>query len=152
MNIGEKLHQDHERIKELTDQIKSGQKRSQEKLLGELSKLLDVHMKAEERIFYERLMDIHATKFYALEGYEEHNLAKRVLGELQKLSPREDTWAPKFKVFNELLEHHIKEEEGEFYEAAKEHLDEDELEEMGEQFENEKNRKIARKISRRKAA
>ena len=43
----------------------------------------------------------------------------------------DDTWAAKFKVAKENLEHHIEEEEGEMFRKARQIFSDDELEEMG---------------------
>ena len=53
-----------------------------------------------------------------LEGYEEHHVVDLLMGELERLR-RDETWGAKAKVMKENIEHHIEEEEGEMFKAAR---------------------------------
>jgi hemerythrin-like domain-containing protein len=58
-------------------------------------------------------------------------LLQRIVDELARLAPDDETWGAKFTVMKENLEHHIEEEEGEMFPKARQVMDDDELEELG---------------------
>lgn len=131
------LKDDHDKIKKLLSEIKETTERA-EKTRGELFsqiKLgLTVHEVIEEEIFYPALKEHPRAKEIVLEGYEEHDVVSRLLGELDALDPTDETFGPKAKVMAENVEHHIEEEEGEMFEKARQVFDRDELRELGERM------------------
>jgi hemerythrin-like domain-containing protein len=60
------------------------------------------------------------------------------MGELDGMDPTEEEWGPKAKVMAENIEHHIEEEEGEMFKAARQVFDKDELEELGQRMASRK--------------
>ena len=54
-----------------------------------------------------------------------------IMAELAAVSVDDETWAAKFSVMKENLEHHIEEEEGDMFKKARQVLDEDELATLG---------------------
>ena len=53
------------------------------------------------------------------------------MGELGETDVSDETWAAKFKVMRENIEHHIEEEEGEMFPKARQVFDRDELDALG---------------------
>jgi hemerythrin superfamily protein len=70
-----------------------------------------------------------------LEGFEEHHVVKMLLNELGSVPVDTEQWTAKFKVLKENVEHHVEEEEGEMFQKARQVLDEDEINSLGEQME-----------------
>ena len=95
-------------------------------------------MKGEEKHLYPALKDDKESKDVAMESLEEHHVAETVLNELDKLSKDAENWDAKLKVFKEIVEHHIQEEQDEVFEAAQDALDEKKLDEIMESFQKEK--------------
>ena len=54
-----------------------------------------------------------------LEGYEEHDVVSRLMGELDGMDATDERFGPKAKVMAENIEHHIEEEEGEMFKTAR---------------------------------
>ena len=131
------LKEDHDRIKPLLAELKETTDRA-EKTRGELfSRIkaeLTVHEIIEEEIFYPTLRDHPKAKEIVLEGYEEHDVVSRLMGELDGMDASDERFGPKAKVMAENVEHHIEEEEGEMFTAARQVFDRDELEELGERM------------------
>ena len=131
------LKEDHDRIKPLLAEIKETTDRA-EKTRGELfsriKQELTVHEIIEEEIFYPTLKEHPKAKEIVLEGYEEHDVVSTLMGELDGMDPTDERFGPKAKVMAENVEHHIEEEEGEMFEAARQVFDRDELEELGERM------------------
>ena len=131
------LKEDHDRIKPLLAELKETTDRA-EKTRGDLFsrvKLeLTVHEIIEEEIFYPTLRDHPKAKEIVLEGYEEHDVVSRLMGELDGMDATDERFGPKAKVMAENVEHHIEEEEGEMFRTARQVFDRDELEELGERM------------------
>ncbi len=135
------LEKDHEEVKGILDKLESqskGSAKSKEDLFLKLKEELIPHMKGEEKHLYPSLKDGDGTSEIAMEGIEEHHVAETILKELDKLSKDAENWDAKLKVFKEIVEHHIEEEEDELFEAAEDALEEDDLDKIMESFEKEK--------------
>ena len=73
-----------------------------------------------------------------MEAYEEHGVVDDLLAKLEETEVDDETWIAKITVLKECLAHHIKEEEGEIFPLAKEHLSAEKLKEMGQAIETMK--------------
>ena len=104
------------------------------KLIEKIVEKLVPHSKAEEEIFYEALREKDEGNLQPYEGVEEHHLAIQLLKDLRKGSLQKSERTVKIKVLKEVLLHHIKEEEGEYFKTAKKIFTATELETMGEEF------------------
>lgn len=138
------LKRDHTEVKEMFSQVEALSERataSRAKLCEKIVQALDLHTKIEENIFYpafrSRAEDAEERE-KILEAFEEHNVAKMLIGELQKLDPADETFGPKLNVLMEAVRHHIKEEEGKIFKMARDLFDKDELNELGEELETAK--------------
>ena len=137
------LKKDHEEVKGLLGQLKAVKgngSTKREGLFQKLRKELVPHMKSEESTFYPPLLAAKEAREDAMEGIEEHHVAEMVLKELEKMPKGEDQWGAKMSVFKELVEHHIKEEEGKIFKTAEKVLSQDEFEKIMKQFEQEKHK------------
>jgi iron-sulfur cluster repair protein YtfE (RIC family) len=128
------LEQDHRLVKQiLADGEKTTERgeKTRTELLARLKRELTIHEQIEEEVLYPALKANPKSRDIALEAYEEHHVVDEILGELEMTPPSDETWGAKFKVAKENLEHHIEEEEGEMWKAARQAFSADELEEMG---------------------
>jgi hypothetical protein len=141
MNAMDLLKQDHEKVKKLMNEIDSTTERgvkTRDELFTKFKQEMTVHERIEEEIFYPRLTEQAKTKDIALEGYEEHHVVDMVMAELDDVPYDDEHWGAKFTVMKENVEHHIEEEEGEMFKLARQALEKDELEELGERMETMK--------------
>lgn len=99
-----------------------------------LKKNLDVHHELEEDILLNRLNTRKEVKSESLESQEEHFVLNVLLLDLSDFPKTNSRWMVKFKVFEEILDHHLTEEEEELFPEAERILDEKELIAMGEKF------------------
>jgi hemerythrin superfamily protein len=128
------LKEDHDRVKKMLAEGESTTERGEktrEELLSRLKSDLEIHERMEEEVLYPALKSHPKAKELALEGYEEHHVVDTILAELEQTRPSDETWAAKFKVVKEHLEHHIEEEETQMFPKARSAFSEDDLEEMG---------------------
>jgi iron-sulfur cluster repair protein YtfE (RIC family) len=141
MNVFEVLKADHEKvagIMEKIDQTTERASKTREELFTQLKNELDLHAEIEEQIFYPALEDREETRDITLEAYEEHNLVKQLLSELESEPKDDETWTAKFTVLKENVEHHVEEEEGELFKKARTVLSKDEIEELGNRLQEAK--------------
>ena len=105
--------------------------------LSQFIDLLKMHSEAEEQTLYDLLVDLDDGEMIVRESEEEHNVAKRLIAELEGVHFTEN-WSPaieaKAKVLAEIVELHANEEELRTFKCAKENFSKEELESMGEQF------------------
>ncbi len=128
------LRDDHREIKRLLAELEPTSAEDVTARRGafeEVRRALSVHEVIEEEIFYPTLKQHPKAKDIVLEGYEEHDVVNRIMGELEGLPYDDEAWGPTAKVMTENLEHHIEEEEGEMFRDARQVFDEEELEELG---------------------
>lgn len=94
---------------------------------------LSVHIASEEQIFYPAVK-AKRTHDILMESLEEHLSLKRLVADLLKLKPEEDTFQPKLKVLSEQAEHHHKEEEDNLFPKVEKLLDSKELDDLGSEM------------------
>jgi hypothetical protein len=104
-------------------------------LLGQIKQQLELHTRLEEEIFYPAIRGLETKKAEEMifEAYEEHHVVELVLAELPKVDPEDERFHAKMTVLQELIEHHVEEEEKEMFKLAKK-LGKDELAAIGEQM------------------
>jgi hemerythrin-like domain-containing protein len=131
------LEKDHRRFEELLEQGEHTTERAvkgRTELLDTLTAELNQHELVEEQILYPALKSHPEAKDIVLEGYQEHHVADVIVLELHTLAKDDEKWGAKFKVLKESLEHHIQEEEGEMFPAARSIFSREDLQAMGAQM------------------
>jgi hemerythrin superfamily protein len=136
------LKADHRQVKALfkeAAELGDGAHVSRAKLFAQIDAALTLHTQVEEEIFYPAVKAKTRAnsdeRDEVLEAYEEHACAKDVIAKLEQLDPKDETYRAKLTVLNELIDHHVKEEETSFFPQARELLGDDRLAELGEQIE-----------------
>src|SRR5215218_5146689 len=135
------LKNDHDKVKKLLTELESTTERAEKKrseLFSTIKGELTVHEIIEEEIFYPELKAHPKAKDIVLEGYEEHHVVDLLMGELESLDVADEAWGAKAVVMKENIEHHIEEEEGEMFKAARQVFDKQELEDLGARMEERK--------------
>jgi hemerythrin-like domain-containing protein len=135
------LKTDHDKVKRLLTELESTTERgvkTRQELFATIKGELTIHEVIEEEIFYPELKSHPKAKEIVLEGYEEHNVVDALMGELEELPVDDETWGAKAKVMKENIEHHIEEEEGEMFKAARQVFERNELEDLGARMERRK--------------
>jgi hemerythrin-like domain-containing protein len=128
------LKDDHRKVKKMLAEGEATTERAEKtraELYAALRREMEVHERIEEEIFYPALKAHPKARDIVLEGFEEHHVVDEIMGELGKTDVDDETWAAKFKVMKENIEHHIEEEEGEMFAQARQAFDEAELEDLG---------------------
>lgn len=140
MNAIELLKQDHVKVKDLLDKLTDTTTRAEKtrgKLLAEIGEELRIHTKIEEKIFYPAFRAAGGPDEVAMfhEATEEHKAVElQVLPDLESSDLSSEEFTGRAKVLQEMIEHHVKEEETDMFPKAQELLDSKKLEELGVQM------------------
>ena len=111
-----------------------------------MSTKLLAHAHAEQEILYTRMENSENgdARRFALEGKSEH---AHVEEQLQKIggvgNPMSDSWIAELKVLEDLIDHHVDEEEDTGFSYARDDFTKDQLEAMGQQFQARKQELLA---------
>jgi hemerythrin superfamily protein len=121
-------------------EVKTTSRTRKVEIVQELALRLDVHAAIEEELLYPMLRDaVDADEID--EAVVEHQAAKTLSDELRELTGTEELYDAKVHVLGEQILHHVREEEEEMFEEAKEAgLD---LEELGRAMEGGRQQLLA---------
>jgi hemerythrin-like domain-containing protein len=133
------LKNDHKQIKKLFRQFEASGDNA-EKAKGDIAQrileALTVHTYIENEVMYptvRRLLpDLEDD---VLESYEEHHVADVLCLELVSMKPSDERFDAKVTVLIELVEHHIEEEEAEWFPKVRDGLGRKKLQEIGSELE-----------------
>ncbi|HEV2262430.1 MAG TPA: hemerythrin domain-containing protein [Candidatus Rubrimentiphilum sp.] len=134
------LKEDHKKVKALFGEVEGlGDRASTQRkdLFQQIDRELTLHSKIEETLFYpefRKRAENSDEREEVLEAYEEHGVVKTMIGELEDLDPKDETYKPKLNVLKDLVEHHVKEEEGPLFRMAREIFEPEELNAIGERI------------------
>lgn len=129
MNLYEILHQDHEKVKGLFDQLDAlGEinENRRDQLFSALYQELDIHTQAEEKYLYSQLRSENETRELIMESFDEHKMVKKLLGDLDTMDKGTVEWTAKLRSLRESVEQHVEMEENELFPLARKALDDDE--------------------------
>lgn len=135
MQATQLLKKQHREVKKLFGQAKKATGGDRRIAMDEISAKLAVHMMIEEEIFYPAVREVGTKKATEIvpEAYEEHHVVKLVLAELPKVDLEDEQFEAKVTVLDELIEHHVEEEEEEMF-AVAEKLGPERLAELGSEM------------------
>ena len=146
MDIFEAIRVNHEQLRDLLDKLESVRgPKAREKNFVRLRDEMVVHNAVEERVFYPTLLDEKDAREEALEAIEEHNVIAYLLADLEETPADDERWKAKLTVLHELFEHHVEEEEQEIFDTMQEILSDEETDEMGKEYQAEKDAARAQK-------
>jgi len=123
MTIYDRLKADHDRLRDLFARLTEAEGDDRRPLFMELQRALWAHHKIEEVVFYEPLRHAAETRGEVLEGLNEHHMLNGLTEELNAMPSGNEAWTAKLQVLDELVRHHLDEEEEEIFEEAKSVLD-----------------------------
>ena len=141
------LHRDHEEVADLIDRMMKsddGQERSSifKKMMSELL----AHSHAEQSVLYRKMekSDDEKARSFAYEGDNEHRIVEQQLQEMAGARNKAgEQWSAQLQVLQELVSHHIKEEESTGFSCARSEFDAATLKKLGEHFRRKKEKLLA---------
>lgn len=139
MNAIRHLLKEHEEIGKLFNQfVEAGDEAYKQKqtIAEKVIEEISMHARLEEEILFPAMEEKggEEEKEMVQEGIEEHHVTRFMLDRLEKTSPEDETFNPKFKALMESTKHHFMEEERDIFPKAKKLL-KGELDRLGEEME-----------------
>ena len=117
------LKADHRQVEQWFSEFTGARSTSKkQQLASKICEALTVHTAIEEEIFYPAFLQATDDKDIHHEAVVEHDGAKKLIAQIQSMSPEDDYFDAKVTVLSEMIKHHVKEEEkpgGMFAEAKK---------------------------------
>ena len=119
---------DHKAVKALFQAFEKLQEREdaddeKKELVDRICSELTVHTTIEEEIFYPAVREAIDDEDLMDEADVEHASAKELIAQLEAANPGDDQYDAKVTVLGEMIDHHVKEEEGEMFPKAKKAVD-----------------------------
>lgn len=111
------LMRDHRTVEDLFkayEEAKSDDRRKVE-IFRTIAAELKVHMQIEEEIFYPASREHVDEPDTVNEAEVEHASAKDLMAQLESMEPSDPYYDAKVKVLQEMIDHHVEEEETEFF-------------------------------------
>lgn len=135
MDIYDYLKLDHKHVDHLFKQFAESHDMDRKKqIVYMIAMELIAHAESEQKTFYKALENYEATHDEALHGKKEHADIEKKIQSIIK-SPRFDaSWRKKVEKLQELVQHHVSEEEGRIFRLAKSVLSKEEAWELKEQM------------------
>jgi len=126
MNLFETIHSEHQKIlSALVDLITAGTQAKRDAILPDCAERLLAHMSAEEEVFYPILAEDADDQEPVWQAEEEHRAGRCLLADVRALSTSDPRFRARVKVLHDLIERHVREEEGELFPLAQEIIDDD---------------------------
>ena len=141
------LHNDHQEVSDLIEKILETEDSQQRTaLFKEMMTKLLAHSQAEQSVLYRKLekSEDEKARMFAFEGDNEHKIVEQQLQQMSRARNKmSETWTAQLHVLRDLIEHHVREEEGTGFSCARQEFDSDEPENLGQQFQRQKEKLIA---------
>jgi hemerythrin-like domain-containing protein len=120
MNIFEAIREDHQKQRTLVDILVKthGDSSGRNEIFDKLKHELKVHANAEERHFYIPLMKQDLTQEQARHSVAEHLEIDEMIEKLEETDYSSSAWVGYAKKLQELVHHHLDEEEQEVFQMA----------------------------------
>jgi hemerythrin superfamily protein len=114
------LKADHRAVEKLFGQFEKARDTDRKKALADKICLeLRVHMQIEEEIFYPTSREFLKDEDIVDEAVVEHAAARDLVDEIEGMDGTEDLYDAKVTVLKEQIEHHVEEEETEYFPKVK---------------------------------
>ncbi|MCW3840471.1 hemerythrin domain-containing protein [Micromonospora yasonensis] len=132
------LKEDHKQMRRLFREFEKaadGPAARRQELVTRIIEALTVHTYLENEVMYPQVRELLPDLADdILESYEEHHVADLLCAELADLDAADERFVAKTTVLIENVEHHVEEEEQEWFPKVREALGRNQLQEIGERM------------------
>jgi hemerythrin-like domain-containing protein len=113
------LTEDHDYVKKAFRAFEKMDEEDQPALVKQVLQALKVHTRIEEQIFYPAVRKALKDQDLMNEAEVEHDSAKVLIRQLERMKPGDPKFAATFTVLGEYVNHHVKEEESQMFPKAR---------------------------------
>ena len=112
---------DHHKVQDLFKQYEEAKDdpSKKQKIFQQIDMELKVHTTIEEEIFYPASREFVSDEETVNEAVVEHASAKDLMAQLEGMAPEDPYYDAKVTVLKEMIEHHVEEEEEEYFPEVK---------------------------------
>ncbi|HYX38811.1 MAG TPA: hemerythrin domain-containing protein [Oligoflexus sp.] len=128
----ELLQDQHREVEDLFDELENTTSRATKtrlQLVQKLAVAIEAHAQIEEKIFYPNGREVDEDM--TLEAYEEHSVVRHLIEKLQQTEADDELFMARVTVLKEMIEHHVEEEEGEYFPKVQKKLGKKKLAALG---------------------
>ncbi|MFC3077522.1 hemerythrin domain-containing protein [Phenylobacterium terrae] len=110
------LKADHREVEGWFSQFeKASSEAKKAELVQKILLALKVHTQLEEELVYPASREVVKDEELVDEAIVEHDAAKKLMAEIEEMEPSDEMYDAKVKVLSEQIEHHVEEEEKEYF-------------------------------------
>ena len=125
----ESQHREVEKLFKEIDTLGERAFKKRREIFDTIAQKLSHHAKIEEVLFYPEGKQVD--KDLTLEAYEEHDVIKHMIAKIRRTEADDETFMAKVTVLKEVVEHHVKEEEEDYFPKARRKFGRAHLQELG---------------------
>lgn len=146
MKIFDELREDHEKQRTLLKILAetSGDTPARREYYSQLKEQLESHAVAEERYFYSKLMESDTTIEMSRHGIAEHHEIDELIETLDETDMGSSAWLTHLKPLQEKVEHHLADEEQEFFQVAGQVLNDQDKNQLAGEYREEMEKELAK--------
>jgi hypothetical protein len=138
INAIQLLRQQHRELEALFAELETTDPKllkKREDLVKQLVISLEAHTWIEEKILYPAGLEVDPAMTF--EAFEEHSLIQFMLHKIVETEADDETFLPRVKVLKEIVEHHVREEEEEYFTRLQDKLSPRRLADIGIEMHDE---------------
>lgn len=134
------IEADHRKVEQLFEQAEKATGKKLYDSFGKIYTELNLHARAEELSFYPAMQEYKETKKFIEEAEAEHEQAEVLLEQIKQMKLDDPAFKNMLQELKAAVQHHVEEEENEIFAAVRQCMDEQQLIELGQEFQNVKPR------------
>lgn len=135
ITIYEYLKMDHQKVADWFSQFeKAPSKERKHAIVEMIADELLVHAHSEQETFYRVLKKYYESEEAAFHGQEEHEEIEQQIALIRSSTSQGNAWEKRVLKLKDLVEHHVKDEEGKIFKKAKKVLSDEETIAIKEQM------------------
>ncbi|MEH2072777.1 MAG: hemerythrin domain-containing protein [Nostoc sp.] len=128
------IEAEHRQVEQLFVEAEKAKGSKLYEYFNQIYKILSLHSRTEELIFYPALQEYEETEQYIDEAEEEHEEISFILEEIKMLRHNNPEFSEKMNELKEVVQYHVEQEESKIFTAVRECMNEQELTKLGEEF------------------
>jgi hemerythrin-like domain-containing protein len=135
-HIFDLLHEDHQRVTRILNQLREDEESdSRAELVEEVRRDLEMHATFEESEVYPEIEKVIGEEGELKHAVEEHDEAIRLIERLAaSVDEGDEEWAERLEDVKDAIEHHVEEEEKEFFAQARKKMSKQTSEQLARQY------------------
>lgn len=134
------IEADHRKVEQLLQEAATAKGKKIYDFFNQIYTELNLHARAEEMSLYPAMREFEETEQYIEAAEAEHEEAEVLLERLKNMEPGNAAFQELMGELKAAVQHHVQEEEREIFAAVRAVMDEEDLLELGEEFQLAKSR------------